>query len=155
MTMPTRQPTTPRLWPVVVGFCVSVAVVALVVVMAVSASGPDEPRPGPLGPLSILVTVPIDDRVVRAVTEEGGCRRPLFADVQVRSNAVELRVIGQSPGGGCTAEIKVQCNELRLPPAAAGKPLVALPVAERAGQVSDETLTREYADGACARLPVH
>jgi hypothetical protein len=155
LTMPTPQPTTPLLWPALVAFGVTAAVAIIVVIVTVSADGPDEPRPGPLGSLSILVAVPVDGNAVRAVTEEGGCRRPRVADVRVRGDAVELRVIGQSAGGGCTAEIKVRCNEVRLPATAAGKTLVAVPVAIRAGRVPDKTLARKYADGPCARLAVH
>jgi hypothetical protein len=88
--MPTPQPRTPPLWPVLVAFGVSVALAALAVVMAISASRPDAPEPGPLGPLSILVAVPVDDGIERAVMEEGGCRQPLFADARVRGDAVEL-----------------------------------------------------------------
>ena len=55
-------------------------------------------------------------------------------------------------GGGCTAEVKVRCNGVRLPAAAAGKPLVTEPVAERAGRVSEKTLARQYAAGECPPL---
>jgi hypothetical protein len=153
--MPTPEPSTPPLWPVFVAVGVSAAVAAIVIVVAVSASGFDEPAPGALGPMSILVVVPVDDGVVRAVTEEGGCRHAQFAEVRERPDAVELRVIGQSPGGGCTAEVKIRCSEVRLPAPAASKPLIAVPVAARAGEVSEKTLARRYATGECARLQLH
>jgi hypothetical protein len=72
----------------------------------------------------------------------------------VRADVVELRVIGQSGGGGCAAVIADQCNEVRLPAAAAGKRLVAVPVAERAGRVSAKTLAGRHARGECGRLPL-
>jgi hypothetical protein len=65
-----------------------------------------------------------------------------------------LRVIGQSPGGGCSASIIHECHEVRLPAPAAGKPLLAIPVATRARGVSDKTRAREFAAGTCPRLPL-
>jgi hypothetical protein len=152
--LPTAPPKMPLLWPVLAGVGVAAAVAAVVLVVALSTRRDIETPTGRRGPLSILVAVPVDDNVVRAVTEEGGCRRPLFADVRVRNHAVELRVIGQDPGGGCTAEIKIRCSEVRLPPAAATKRLVAMPLTARAGRVSAKTLARQSAAGVCPRLPL-
>ena len=136
-----RQP--PKLWPFLVAFGVAVAAVLVAIVVSVSASGVDEPDPGPLESLTILAVVPAGDGVVHAVTEEGGCRRPSFADVRVRADVLELRVIGRDPGGACTAEVKVRCSEVRLPPEAAGKRLVGVPMATGDGRASGETLARD------------
>ena len=150
--MPAPEPKELLFWPALVAVGIAAAVATLVVVVAVSARDGVEPEVGPLGALNILVAVAVDDTVVRAVTEEGGCRRPVFADVRVRADAVELRVIGQDPGGGCTAEMKVRCNEVRLPAPAASKPLVAVPVAESASRLGNKAVVREYAADPCPRL---
>jgi hypothetical protein len=119
-------------------------VVAIVVVMVVSASGLDEPEPGPLGEMDILVTLSVADGVVRVVTEEAGCRYPVFADTRLHGDVIELRVLGQSAGGGCAADIKFECHEVRLPEQAVGKRLVAVPVAEGAQDVGGKSLAPQY-----------
>lgn len=111
------------LWLGLVAVGVALAIAAATVAVALGLRRDAGPTPGPIGSLGI-VGFAADGRVVRAVTEEGGCRRPVFAEVNVGADRVELRVMGQSPGTGCTAEIKLRCSEVRLPPAAAGKRLV-------------------------------
>jgi hypothetical protein len=150
--MPAPEPKQPLLWPAVAAVGVADAFAAFVVVLALSVSDRVEPEPGPLEPLTILVAVPVDDTVVRVVTQEGGCRLPVFADVRVRADALELRVIGQDPGGGCTADFKIRCNRVRLPATSVRKPLVAGPLAERADRVSYKALARQYATSACPPL---
>jgi hypothetical protein len=102
--------------------------------------------------MDILVAVPVEDAAVRVVTEEAGCRYPVFADTRVRGDVVELRVIGQSAGGGCAAYIKFECHEVRLPAQEAGKRLVAVPVANGARDLSQKRLAQQYASGECSRL---
>jgi hypothetical protein len=138
--------------PALVAVGAAAAAAILVVLVALSARDGSEPEAGPPGPLNILGVVAVDDTVVRVVTSEGGCRRPVFADLRMRAGAVELRVIGQDPGGGCTADMKIRCNKVRLPAGGEGKPLVAVPVAESASRLSDKAGAREYAADPCPRL---
>jgi hypothetical protein len=96
----------------------------------------------------VLVRAP---RVVRVVTIEPGCREPLHGAVEMDRDAVRLRVLERSPGGACSAEIKVRCSELTLPGPIGDRRVVPVPRV-RPDRVA--STAAGLVSGPCRRLPM-
>jgi hypothetical protein len=137
-----------RLWPaaLALGFAGLVAIVVAVFVVDLDPS--EDLTPGPLGPLEIVFAEGHGPSTVRAITREGGCRRPVRAEVAMQPRVVTVRVLGRSPGGGCTAEIKVRCVDIPLPAPIGRRRIVARPTSD---QPSFGSAMR---NASCPRLPV-
>ena len=138
-----------RLWPALVALGVAAVVAVVVAVVAFNNNDADTPAAGEERTMRIALVAPGDAGAVRLVTVEGGCLRPTRAAADLRADAVAFTVYGQDPGGGCTADIKLRCNEIVLPQAVGPRRVVPEPVAEYRDQA--EALA---ASGPCPPMSV-
>jgi hypothetical protein len=125
------------------------AVIAVAVAVVALRSNEDTPEGGPERTMRIALAAPEDAGAVRLVTVEGGCLQPTRATADLRADAVAFTVYGQDPGGGCTADIKLRCNEVVLPQAVGPRRVIPEPVAEYRDQA--EAL---IASGPCPPMEV-
>ena len=138
-----------RLWPALVAVGVMAVIAAGVAVVAVRSNEKETPAAGPERTMRVALAAPGDGGTVRIVTVEGGCLAPVRATADLRADAVAFTVYGQEPGGACTADIKLRCNEIVLPQAVGPRRVVPEPLAEYRDQA--EALA---ATGPCPPLAV-
>lgn len=135
------EPKELRLWPFLAAFGVTAVVVTVGVIMAAEGTVTHD-KPGPPEAMRVAAVVPAGDGVVRAVTDDN-CWHVQQAEVRVRGDVAELRVIGRHSAGGCTAVVEYRCHQVRLPVEAVGKRIVP---------GTGDARARRYASGRCAPL---
>ena len=138
-----------RLWPALVALGVAAVVAVVVAVVALSSNDEDTPAAGAERTMRIALVAPGDGGAVRLVTVTGGCLRAVRATADLRADAVAFTVYGQDPGGACTADVRLRCNEVVLPQAVGPRRVLPEPVAEHRDQA--EALA---ASGPCPPMSV-
>jgi hypothetical protein len=118
-----------RLWPALAALGVMAVIAVVVAFAALRSNEEDEPGSGPERTMRLVLAAPGDGGSVRLVTA-AACLSAVRASADLRADAVAFTVYGQEPGGVCTADIEVRCNEVVLPQAVGPRRVVPEPVAE-------------------------
>ncbi len=129
----------------------ALAAAVIVTVVIVNRVGGEDLDAAPPSLMQIVLVRSESDSVVRVVTEEGGCRRPIAARVRMQADVVQVGVLGWHPGGGCTAVIKVACSRVTLPAKLGRRKLGGRPISAHGNR---RQARQVMATSRCVRIPV-